>query len=372
MSAPYLALSHCWGTQAKFTVTSDNIERTKTHIPFDSLPKTFRDSIWLARQLEVAYLWIDSLCIIQDSTADWETESQKMRDVYANAYATISVSSAAGDEVGFLLPRPDATVGKILSYDEDTSMMDLRVRQVPRHFVSGKGDGEYLTGLAKGAKDVDFLSDARLSRTRIPNSSGEQVWTVTRTSTADETLREETGVAALIAGRITDKGLNDRTHRHGGNGQNFRWRHDLASIELKIGDDVPPWKDLIDIDGVKVKLEEAIVYPIKEPSIYKHIQGNGLLLFGSPGCGKTVLIQSLIREAGCSLLNVTAGVLFSKWQGETEKAVDVLFFKARVTAPCVIFIDEIYAMVRERNDTDSNSVAATKAGFLQNWSGLKG
>ncbi|KAL8673381.1 MAG: hypothetical protein Q9168_002207 [Polycauliona sp. 1 TL-2023] len=137
--APYLALSHCWGTQVKFTVTSKNIEGAKIQLPFHMLPKTFRDSILLARELEIKYLWIDSLCIIQDSSADWETESGNMGDIYANAYATICASSAAGDDVGFFVPRPDTTCGKLVSYDEDAPSADLRVRRIPRHYRSLKG-----------------------------------------------------------------------------------------------------------------------------------------------------------------------------------------------------------------------------------------
>ncbi|CAO1604954.1 mitochondrial dynamin GTPase Msp1 [Xanthoria calcicola] len=138
----------------------------------------------------------------------------------------------------------------------------------------------------------------------------------------------------------------------------------VGSMEVAIKESVPQWKGLVNVDGVKIKLPEAILYPMRRPDMYRGIQSNGLLLFGPPGCGKTILVQSLVRESGCNLLNVTLGSLFSKWQGNTEKTVDVLFAKARAIAPCVIFIDEIDAIIRERSDTDTNNVASTKAEFL--------
>ncbi|KAI4211061.1 MAG: hypothetical protein LQ349_009443, partial [Xanthoria aureola] len=92
----------------------------------------------------------------------------------------------------------------------------------------------------------------------------------------------------------------------------------IGSIDVAIKESVPQWKGLVNVDGVKIKLPEAILYPIRRPDMYRGIQSNGLLLFGPPGCGKTILVQSLVRESGCNLLNVTLGSLFSKWQGNTE------------------------------------------------------
>ncbi len=72
--------------------TRANIEQMKTKIVFESLPKTFQDVISIARRLGIQYVWIDSLCIIQTDLLDWELESAKMSDIYANAYLTIAAS----------------------------------------------------------------------------------------------------------------------------------------------------------------------------------------------------------------------------------------------------------------------------------------
>jgi hypothetical protein len=70
------------------------------------LPQTFQDAIIITRALSVQYLWIDSICIIQDDRNDWETESRLMEQLYSCAYVTIAASCASGTEDGFLKPRP--------------------------------------------------------------------------------------------------------------------------------------------------------------------------------------------------------------------------------------------------------------------------
>jgi hypothetical protein len=78
----YIALSYCWGTAQHFTTTSANLARMKERIHWDELPQTIKDAVTITRALGIQYLWVDALCIIQDSQEDWEAESKKMADVY--------------------------------------------------------------------------------------------------------------------------------------------------------------------------------------------------------------------------------------------------------------------------------------------------
>jgi heterokaryon incompatibility protein (HET) len=101
----YIALSHCWGTdqgQLPLRTTKDKFKDYKKHIEFSELPQTFQDAVTVAREIDVEYLWIDSLCIIQDDSGDWEKESQKMEQVFSSAYCTISATSAKNSHEGFL------------------------------------------------------------------------------------------------------------------------------------------------------------------------------------------------------------------------------------------------------------------------------
>lgn len=114
----YAVLSHCWGGSCPLTTTSVNIEDHFHRLPVDKLPLTFRDAIQASRALGYNYLWIDSLCIIQDSREDWAIESVKMAGIYERADICISADAALDCHTGFLgspgrQPGPHANV----SYD---------------------------------------------------------------------------------------------------------------------------------------------------------------------------------------------------------------------------------------------------------------
>ncbi|KAG9240575.1 hypothetical protein BJ878DRAFT_429992 [Calycina marina] len=101
----YLALSHCWGTinpQAVYCTRKANLHNHKEHINFKILPQTFRDALKIALKIGVQYLWIDSVCIVQDDPSDWESESKRMENVFSSAYCTLAASSARGAFDGFL------------------------------------------------------------------------------------------------------------------------------------------------------------------------------------------------------------------------------------------------------------------------------
>jgi len=99
----YTALSHSWGLGGiDFKLTENRLDEFQERIPFSNLPATHQDAVVLARKLGLQYAWIDSLCIIQDSTADCQTETVNMGDVYSNAYLTISTVSSPGSKVPFL------------------------------------------------------------------------------------------------------------------------------------------------------------------------------------------------------------------------------------------------------------------------------
>lgn len=103
--SPYIALSHCWGTlrrEQRCCTYADNIDQRKAHIAYDELPPSFQDAVRVTRALGMRYLWIDSLCIVQDDPDDWSAEAGRMEDVFSHAYCTIAASSAVSSLTGFL------------------------------------------------------------------------------------------------------------------------------------------------------------------------------------------------------------------------------------------------------------------------------
>jgi len=103
----YLTLSHIWGTEPsqQLRLLSSRLDKFKSAIHLDELPRSFREAIRIVRYLGYQYLWIDSLCIIQDSVSDWTTEAAKMSAVYSNAVCNIAF--VLPPEMGFDQPRED-------------------------------------------------------------------------------------------------------------------------------------------------------------------------------------------------------------------------------------------------------------------------
>jgi hypothetical protein len=88
----YATLSHCWGKEEHQTLKRDTMKVFQECIPVEALPKTFKDAIYAAIELGLEYIWIDSLCIVQDDIDDWKMESVKMSSVYGNSTISLAAS----------------------------------------------------------------------------------------------------------------------------------------------------------------------------------------------------------------------------------------------------------------------------------------
>ncbi|KAK3490000.1 HET-domain-containing protein [Neurospora crassa] len=101
----HMTLSHCWGDSVPARLLLDNYASRLKGFALDELPRTFQDAVRLTQRLNVQFLWIDSLCIIQDSPDDWATESAKMRFVYQNTYLNLAAAVSPNSSAGFFFPR---------------------------------------------------------------------------------------------------------------------------------------------------------------------------------------------------------------------------------------------------------------------------
>lgn len=144
----YLALSHCWGgptqdEKEEFCTTPRNIQERLKEFTCETLPKTFQDAISVTRKLGIPFLWIDSLCIIQfvqekDSKSDWERESKLMERVFSSAYCTISATSAAGWQEGFLERKSTIPPVRVQDVSGNTVYVCNNVDNFSRHVEEGK------------------------------------------------------------------------------------------------------------------------------------------------------------------------------------------------------------------------------------------
>jgi SpoVK/Ycf46/Vps4 family AAA+-type ATPase len=126
----------------------------------------------------------------------------------------------------------------------------------------------------------------------------------------------------------------------------------VQSIEETILDHSPSvyWDDIKGLADVKRTLNETIVLPILKPEIFKGLlsPSKGILLYGPPGNGKTMLAKAIATECKSTFFNCSASTLTSKWMGEGEKLMKCLFALAAERAPSVIFIDEIDSIMGAR------------------------
>jgi len=130
----------------------------------------------------------------------------------------------------------------------------------------------------------------------------------------------------------------------------------LREVQVQIPD--VSWDDVGGLDALKEELREAIEWPIKHKEAFDYVNvetPKGILLHGPPGTGKTLIAKALAKMTESNFISIKGPELLSKWVGESEKGIREIFRKARQAAPCIIFLDEVDALVPRRGSSDSGS-----------------
>ncbi|KAI1612499.1 adenosinetriphosphatase [Exophiala viscosa] len=203
------------------------------------------------------------------------------------------------------------------------------------------------------------LRRARATRT-------ESAKTITPPSTDAESLEddgpgssEEKRTAKILKG--LPKGLDENAAKQ-----------ILNEIVVK-GDEVH-WEDVAGLNPAKKALKEAVVYPFLRPDLFMGLRepARGMLLFGPPGTGKTMLARAVATESKSTFFAISASSLTSKWHGESEKLVRALFALAKALAPSIIFVDEIDSLLSARSGSSEHEASRrSKTEFLIQWSDLQ-
>ncbi|XP_056146920.1 outer mitochondrial transmembrane helix translocase [Lampris incognitus] len=134
------------------------------------------------------------------------------------------------------------------------------------------------------------------------------------------------------------------------------------------------WRDIAGLDEVIYELQDSVILPFQKRHLLagsKLFQPpKGVLLFGPPGCGKTMIAKATAKASGCQFINLQASTLTDKWYGESQKLTAAVFSLAVKIQPCIIFIDEIDSFLRNRSSLDHEATAMMKAQFMSLWDGL--
>ena len=144
--------------------------------------------------------------------------------------------------------------------------------------------------------------------------------------------------------------------------------------EIVVNGDEVHWSDVAGLEHAKKALKEAVVYPFLRPDLFMGLRepARGMLLFGPPGTGKTMLARAVATESKSTFFAISASSLTSKWHGESEKLVRALFGLAKALAPSIIFVDEIDSLLSARSSSSEHEASRrSKTEFLIQWSDLQ-
>ncbi|XP_024242222.1 outer mitochondrial transmembrane helix translocase [Oncorhynchus tshawytscha] len=135
------------------------------------------------------------------------------------------------------------------------------------------------------------------------------------------------------------------------------------------------WSDIAGLDEVITELKDTVILPIQMRHLFKGSRllqpPKGVLLYGPPGCGKTLIAKATAKDAGFRFINLQPSTLTDKWYGESQKLASAVFSLAVKLQPSIIFIDEIDSFLRSRSSSDHEATAMMKAQFMSLWDGLE-
>lgn len=148
------------------------------------------------------------------------------------------------------------------------------------------------------------------------------------------------------------------------------------AMEVVAPEEIPvTFDDIGGLEDIIEELKESVIYPLTLPHLYGRTSSllsapSGVLLYGPPGCGKTMLAKALAHESGACFINLHISTLTEKWYGDSNKLVSAVFSLARKLQPTIVFIDEIDAVLGQRRSGEHEASGMVKAEFMTHWDGL--
>ncbi|KAL8943489.1 MAG: hypothetical protein Q9216_001024 [Gyalolechia sp. 2 TL-2023] len=189
--------------------------------------------------------------------------------------------------------------------------------------------------------------------------------------------------AAAVLRRLDRKPSDEDSHTDSGRPRRSR-KEDLTlnqyeqmiAMDVVAAEDIPvTFEDIGGLGDIIDELKESVIYPLTMPQLYARTSSllsapSGVLLYGPPGCGKTMLAKALAHESGATFINLHISTLTEKWYGDSNKLVNAVFTLARKLEPSIVFIDEIDAVLGQRRSSEHEASGMVKAEFMTLWDGL--
>ena len=173
----YAALSYCWGNSQFIQSNRETFAQYRRAIPISTFPNAFREAIFICRELSIFYLWIDSLCILQDDLSDWAVESAKMADVYEGALLVIAASAAENPHQSFFSPQDSATCEELEIEPKDLkrNALTIKARKCLENSGWHKGTGSQVTVPLDPLETRGWALQERLLATRYVSCTEKEV-----------------------------------------------------------------------------------------------------------------------------------------------------------------------------------------------------
>ncbi|KAJ4300231.1 mitochondrial dynamin GTPase Msp1 [Collariella sp. IMI 366227] len=187
-------------------------------------------------------------------------------------------------------------------------------------------------------------------------------------------LKAQANLSRLRRHRVGEANENENSEATDGDRSRIRVEdlalneyENMIALEVVAPEDIPVgFNDVGGLDDIIEELKESIIYPLTMPHLYRHggsllAAPSGVLLYGPPGCGKTMLAKAVAHESGASFINLHISTVTEKWYGDSNKLVRAVFSLARKLQPAIIFIDEIDAVLGTRMSGEHEASGMVKA-----------